>query len=515
MTAMLLTSLAIVGIGTSSPTTILAVDPPTNTGSVGGSFTVDINVYDVTDLYAYNVRITFDKDVITVADVARGPFFEKSGYWTNWQIWEIFHPGEPYGVINNTEGFLIVGDTFPPTLPPTGVTGSGTLFSITFDIDAEGVSPIGFDETKLSTIIWENYPYVGTKVSIDHEANDGFFDNRVENALPVAVFTAPLSGVVGIPLTFTSTSSDDGWLISEEWDFGDGENATGTVVDHAFASAGIYTVTLTVTDNDLATADATMDIDIAIWMEGGWMPDLIGWYAKPDHPDLDEASGDRHLDILGRVGNPAEEEYEVYVEFKLYSKDEVKLLGSLCTDIYPIAPGEIVTLSADFDSANNQWRAFSGGYWVIYGYYHWRMHKYIGFASCYSRPNSTAEWTKGYVVKYISFHVKEVRHDIGILDMSTSETMVSPGDLVDVCVNVTNEGAMTETFVVPITYDGETLAEPEVTLEPGESQLLTTTWDTTGIEPAVYIVKATLPLLTYERDATDQGAYCVVYVVEP
>jgi PKD repeat protein len=441
--AVLIISLAITGTSTSSPTVVLAVEPATSTGSVGGSFTVDINVYDVANLVSWNVWMTFNKDVINVASLTRGHFLElPPPVWTTWQLKEL--TGEPYGVINNTVGYLIIGDTFMPPLPAAGVSGSGTLFSITFDIIAEGVSPIHFEESSLSKII------SGTKVVIDHEANDGSFDNRVENALPIVVFTAPLTGVAGIPLTFTSTSSDDGWIVSEEWDFGDSEYATGTVVEHAFASAGTYTVTLTVTDNDLATATATMDIEIQTWMEGGWIPDLVQYYAKPEHPDLDEALGDRHLNMLGRVGNPTEEDYEVYVEFKLFSKDEVKLLGSLCTDIQTIIPGERVTLSADFDTANPQWRAFSGGYWVIYGYYHWRMHKYIGFASCYSRPVGTEEWTKGYVTKYISFHVKEVRHDIGIVDMSADTTTVSPGDVIEVSLNVTNEGAIPKPSLFPL-----------------------------------------------------------------
>lgn len=503
---MLIASLAITGISVSSPAVVLAVEPSTNTGSVGGSFTVDINVYDVTNLVSWNVLMTFNPDVISATGLTRGHFLElPPPVWTMWQLKDIM--GQPYGVINNTEGFIIIGDTFMPPLPTAGVSGMGTLFSITFDIIADGVSPIHFEESSLSKII------SGTKVAIDHEANDGSFDNRVENALPIAVFTCPLTGVTGLPLTFTSTSSDDGWLISEEWDFGDGETATGTVVEHTFATAGTFTVTLTVTDNDLATTTATLGIVIQTWMEGGDMPDMVQYYAKPEHPDLDQAYGDTHLNLLGRVGNPIEEDCEVYVKFQIFSKDEVKLLGYLNTDVQTVAPGERATLSADFDTTNNQWRAFSGGYWVIYGYVHWRMHKYIAFATCYSRPVGTEEWTQGYVTKYLSWHVKSVRHDIGIVDFSADPTTVSPGDIIDINLNVTNEGAMSETFTVPITYDGVTLAEPEVTLEPGEWQLLTIPWDTTGLDLGVYIVKARLPLMTYEKDTTDQSAYVVVYVV--
>ena len=266
----------------------------------------------------------------------------------------------------------------------------------------------------------------------------------------------------------------------------------------------------------MQTATASMDILMQIWMEGGWIPDLVGMCAKPEHPDLNEAVDGRLLDLIGRVGNPTEEDYEVYVQFELYSKDEIKKLGYLCTDIYTISPGEIVDLSATFDTANTTWNAWSGSAeWVFYGYVHWMMHKYIGFVSCYSRPVGTEEWTKGYVKDYLSFHVKETRHDIGVIDMWTDPTEATPGTAVQVYVNVTNEGSMSETFTVPVTYDGEAIDEIEVTLEAGESQVVETTWDTTGIDPGIYVVEAKLPELCYERDVKDQSDYCVVYIVAP
>lgn len=47
----------------------------------------------------------------------------------------------------------------------------------------------------------------------------------------------------------------DGTIVSYEWDFGDGETASGETVTHDFAVGSSHTVTLTVTDNDGATDD--------------------------------------------------------------------------------------------------------------------------------------------------------------------------------------------------------------------------------------------------------------------
>jgi PKD repeat protein len=87
----------------------------------------------------------------------------------------------------------------------------------------------------------------------------------VLNRAPVAVFTESAETVyIGETITFNATESydSDGVIISYFWDFGDGTNATGVIVSHAYASDGVYTVTLTVTDDDgaLGTAEATKTV---------------------------------------------------------------------------------------------------------------------------------------------------------------------------------------------------------------------------------------------------------------
>ncbi len=71
---------------------------------------------------------------------------------------------------------------------------------------------------------------------------------------------------------------------------------------------------------------------------------------------------------------------------------------------------------------------------------------------------------------------------------------------------------MSETFAVHIFYKNVTIEDIEVTLNPGEWQVVTTTWDTTGVPLGPYVLKAELPLLAYEREATDQSDYFVVHV---
>jgi large repetitive protein len=86
----------------------------------------------------------------------------------------------------------------------------------------------------------------------------------VANIAPVAVASADVTfGDAPLTVNFTgSDSSDpDGTVVSYHWDFGDGETSTLADPEHVY-SAGIYTATLTVVDDQGATATATIEIDV-------------------------------------------------------------------------------------------------------------------------------------------------------------------------------------------------------------------------------------------------------------
>jgi PKD repeat protein len=71
--------------------------------------------------------------------------------------------------------------------------------------------------------------------------------------LPVASFTwTPSIPKVGEPVTFDASAStpNGGIILKYEWNFGDGETATGKVVSHTYTNPGTYTVALNVTDSE-------------------------------------------------------------------------------------------------------------------------------------------------------------------------------------------------------------------------------------------------------------------------
>ena len=86
-------------------------------------------------------------------------------------------------------------------------------------------------------------------------------DAGVPPAAPVAEFTVSGDRTAGSELAFNASGST-GTGLSYAWDFGSGDTATGAQSLYAFASAGDYTVTLTVTDsadqNDTVTRTLTI-----------------------------------------------------------------------------------------------------------------------------------------------------------------------------------------------------------------------------------------------------------------
>jgi cardiolipin synthase len=112
-----------------------------------------------------------------------------------------------------------------------------------------------------------------------------FYDWYNGSLPPVADFTySPAHPVVHQTVIFNASSSydSDGDITNYEWEFGDGNstNTTGKIVMHAYATAGNYTVHLTVTDNEGAANTSAAGITVSS------MPDMVitdAWVCWPDN----------------------------------------------------------------------------------------------------------------------------------------------------------------------------------------------------------------------------------------
>jgi subtilase family serine protease len=80
------------------------------------------------------------------------------------------------------------------------------------------------------------------------------------NQAPAASF-AVRSRALTVQLTDTSTDSD-GSIVSRSWDLGDGRSSTKNPLLFRYATAGTYTVTLTVTDDGGASSTASRSVTV-------------------------------------------------------------------------------------------------------------------------------------------------------------------------------------------------------------------------------------------------------------
>jgi PKD repeat protein len=88
---------------------------------------------------------------------------------------------------------------------------------------------------------------------------------EVPNKPPTAGFTfSPLKGLYPLTVTFDASASfdTDGQVVQYEWDFGSEQTGSGRVVTYTFMEKGLYTVILTVYDDDGDSASASGTVEV-------------------------------------------------------------------------------------------------------------------------------------------------------------------------------------------------------------------------------------------------------------
>ena len=175
-----------------------------------------------------------------------------------------------------------------PTLsgPTTGTVGQTYNFTASAaDPDGDDVK-YGFDwgdDTSYTT----NYVSSGTSQTVSHSWSEAGVYNVCVIAGDSDVWSEPTCQAINISegeppeqeisadfsfclkqdttstVKFTDTSTDSlGTIDSWQWDFGDGETSTAWNPVHTYNEEGVYVATLTVTDNDGATASRSLRIQV-------------------------------------------------------------------------------------------------------------------------------------------------------------------------------------------------------------------------------------------------------------
>jgi hypothetical protein len=103
------------------------------------------------------------------------------------------------------------------------------------------------------------------------------------------------------------------------------------------------------------------------------------------------------------------------------------------------------------------------------------------------------------------FYVNVSSHDVAVIDVAPSKTVIGQNLTAQVSVTVANQGSYTETFNVTAYANTTATATKEVTLSSGNFATLVFTWNTTGFAKGNYTVSAVADTVSGETNTANNN----------
>jgi len=370
----------------------------------------------------------------------------------------------------------------------------------------------------------------------------------VLNRPPVAIFTESAETVYTHEVIYFNASDSydlDGTIVSYFWDFGDGINATGEVIEHAYVDDGNYTVTLTITDDDSATNSTsaiktvlnrspvasftdsaeTVYTGETVMFDGSDSYDSDGVIASYF---WDFGDGTNATDIIVIHAYIDDGNYTVTLiimddDGATDSVNATKTvlnrspIASFTESATTVCTGETIYFNAsdsydpDGTIANYKWNFGDGNITItnnsvithIY-HEHGDFDVTLTVIDNDSHNDSTSQ--------IINVRV----HDIAILNATVSQTEVHMGQVVNITITVKNEGTTTESFSVTV-FRNDTLIGIQLVsnLAPNAEKILKFYWNTTGLTLNTgYAIRAEASAVAGETDIFDNTYSCGIVKVK-
>lgn len=188
-------------VATASPATTMAMDPNVSGKAPNELLSINVTVFEVSELYTWQFNVTFDQSLLEVLSVVEGPFLKQAG--------NTLFPAPAW---DNSAGFVQAGCARFPY--DAGASGSGVLATVTFKVKAEGQCQLHFQaigqDTKLRT--WNG----SVLVPISFVGVDGSFSyplfKLVYDVAIVDVVASPLTVIAGDKVSVNVTVVNNGNL---------------------------------------------------------------------------------------------------------------------------------------------------------------------------------------------------------------------------------------------------------------------------------------------------------------
>ncbi|GAB6040919.1 hypothetical protein JCM17961_15930 [Endothiovibrio diazotrophicus] len=164
------------------------------------------------------------------------------------------------------------------------------------------------------------------------------------NQDPTAVIAlSPTSGEAPLSITLDGTgSTDDGQIVEYAWTTSNGLTFSGNSAQATFAMEGIYSVTLTVTDDRGATGIATQSVEVR----------PAGYGVPTAEISVDHAEGDAPLTVTFDGSRSADQDGSI-MTYRWSSSDGRSSLGSLASFTFDQPGTYVVTLVVTDNDGNS------------------------------------------------------------------------------------------------------------------------------------------------------------------
>jgi PKD repeat protein/Flp pilus assembly pilin Flp len=213
-----------------------------------GTYNVTLTVTDNNGATNSTTRqVTVSLPIVYVCGLT-GSSTRTGNTWTaTWTVSTCTNNGVPLSGVTVT-GSLDAGGC---TLAATNASGQTTC-------TRSGISR----NTDSTTLTITNLQVAGYSYSSANNTASSFTVLATPNVPPVASFTVSCTKLV-CTVNASGSSDSDGTISSYAWNFGDNTSGSGVTANKTYTSAGTYTITLTVTDDNGATNSTTRQVTVA------------------------------------------------------------------------------------------------------------------------------------------------------------------------------------------------------------------------------------------------------------